>query len=170
VHVTVVASVVTALRSGGVGTWTVQDLSRLVGGVAADPVLWAHEVLHRDGSRWYTRLYVDADVECWLMTWARDTTTEMHDHGGSVGAYRVVEGVLTEDWVSGRRVRRRAFSSGRTLAFGADRIHDVANHDEGHAVSLHAYSPPLRRMTYYVADTDGVRAVRTADVSDRVPA
>jgi predicted metal-dependent enzyme (double-stranded beta helix superfamily) len=152
------------------GTWTVRDLGRLVDRLADRPELWQHIVLHQDGARWYTRLHLDDDVEVWLLTWAQDTFTEMHDHGGSVGAYRVVEGVLTEDWAAPGRIRRRTFAAGRTMAFGAEHIHDVTNQRPEPAVSIHAYSPPLRTMTYYLPDGGAVRPVRTVDVSDRVPA
>lgn len=158
------------VRGERAGTWSVQEVRRLVDRLADRPELWRDDVVHLDGDRWYTRLHAEADVEVWLLTWAQDTFTEMHDHGGSVGAYRVVEGSLTEDRASGSRIRRRRFTAGQVMAFGASHIHDVTNLDPRPAVSLHAYSPPLRTMTYYTVEEGSIRPVRTEDVSDRVPA
>ncbi len=40
-------------------------------------------------------------------------------------------------------------SAGRVRAFGPEYIHDVRNTSEAVAVSVHAYSPPLKEMTRY---------------------
>jgi hypothetical protein len=40
-------------------------------------------------------------------------------------------------------------SAGQVHAFGAEFIHDVRNTSEAVAVSVHAYSPPLKEMTRY---------------------
>lgn len=163
-----IEDVVAAAREGG--EWSVRGLGGLVDRLAGRPELWRDSVLHRDGARWYTRLHRDGEVEVWLITWARDTATEMHDHGGSSGAFRVVDGALTEDRATPAGVRRRRVPAGRTVAFGPEHVHDVTNVDPEPAFSIHAYSPPLATMTYYRPEGAGVSAVRTVEVDDRVPA
>src|SRR5690242_18697555 len=42
--------------------------------------------------RWYTRLAGDDELDIWLISWVPDKSTELHDHGGSLGALTVVSG------------------------------------------------------------------------------
>src|SRR5258707_12756842 len=53
-------------------------------------------VQHQGGERWHRRLYRDARVDVWLISWLPTQGTQLHDHGGSAGAFTVVEGALTE--------------------------------------------------------------------------
>ena len=46
--------------------------------------------------RWFTRLHGDDELDIWLISWVPDRSTEMHDHGGSLGALTVVSGALRE--------------------------------------------------------------------------
>jgi hypothetical protein len=128
-------------------------LSALLENIAARPRLWETCVRHEESSRWYGSLFRDDVVDLWLLTWQQDNSTDLHDHGGSSGAFRVLSGALSED----RPVRRPAGTSlvrarrsvGETVAFGPRLVHDVHNVDATPAVSLHVYSPPLTAMTYY---------------------
>ena len=54
--------------------------------------------------------------------------------------------------------------------FGPRHIHDVVNTGAAPAVSVHAYSPPLRSMTYYATGAYGVRKVRTVLTEEPEPA
>ena len=49
----------------------------------------------------------------------------------------------------------RTFSPGETAAFGASRVHAVANRGAAVATSVHVYSPPLSSMKYYRPDDSG---------------
>ena len=70
----------------------------------ADDVLSGHydHLLPAGGpprdERWYTRLYGDDELDLWLISWVPDRSTEMHDHGGSLGALTVVSGVLLTNY------------------------------------------------------------------------
>jgi uncharacterized cupin superfamily protein len=44
---------------------------------------------------------------------------------------------------------RHELHAGSTLGFGAGHVHDVTNESDGHALSLHVYSPALTSMTFY---------------------
>ena len=39
--------------------------------------------------RWFTRLHGDDELDVWLISWVPGHTTELHDHGGSLGDYRL---------------------------------------------------------------------------------
>ena len=121
-----------------------------------------HEVRADPAERWHVRLHEDDDVDVWLISWTTEQGTELHDHGGSSGAFTVVEGTLTETTWSGGlqqtpgRLVDHERGGGDTVAFGPHYVHDVRNHGEEVAVSVHAYSPPLRLMNYYDATATGL--------------
>lgn len=119
--------------------------------------------------RWHRRLYRDRRVDVWLIAWLPTQGTELHDHGGSSGAFTVVSGALTETVVagSGTRALRRDVDS--TVGFGAGYLHDVANHSSAPAISVHAYSPPLSSMTYYDLTPGGPVIVRSIATDDPEP-
>ena len=102
----------------------------------------------------------------WLISWLPGQSTGFHDHGSSAGAFGVVWGALDECVVQRRGPRALVtyVNAGEVRAFGPRYVHDVRNGATGSvAVSVHAYSPPLSRMTRYdlrpgglvVAGTEG---------------
>ena len=140
------------------------DLTALTRSVAAQVRTGAHEVVIDPNRRWYRRLYADPFVDVWLISWATEQATELHDHAGSLGALTVVSGELEESrWVpADGGLRTRRLRSGRGAAFGLGHVHDVVNTGPEHAVSVHAYSPPLTAMSYYaVDDTGALRRTRS---------
>ena len=140
------------------------DLAELTRGIAAQVRTGAHDVDLDPERRWYRRLYADPFVDVWLISWATEQATELHDHAGSLGALTVVSGELQEHrWVPGERaLRTRRLRGGRGATFALGHVHDVVNTEPAHAVSVHAYSPPLTAMSYYTVDTTGdLRRTRT---------
>lgn len=126
----------------------------------ADEVRAGEHTWHADpDERWHVRLRSDDDVDVWLISWTTDQSTQLHDHGGSAGAFTVVEGTLEETvWRhSDDTLVDVARAGGQTVSFGPGYIHDVRNPNEPVALSVHAYSPPLTLMHYYDVDGDGVR-------------
>ncbi len=127
--------------------------------------------------RWHQRIYRDQRIDIWLISWLPSQGTELHDHGGSSGAFSVLSGTLTESvpcgYADGRvQIRDTARPAGETVKFGRHYIHDVRNCGVEAAISVHAYSPPLSSMTYYdVAGGDLVaaRSVLTDDPEPSVP-
>lgn len=99
--------------------------------------------------RWHQRIYRDARVDVWLISWLPSQGTQLHDHGGSSGAFTVLSGTLTEAVVSCDGVREHPRPAGANVAFGARYVHDVRNLGHQPAVSVHAYSAPLNSMTFY---------------------
>ncbi len=121
--------------------------------------------------RWFERIFHDGRIDVWLITWVQSQGTELHDHGGSSGAFTVVSGELTESLVTGpagnSRITDRVRRAGAGAGFGPDYVHDVRNVSAAPAVSVHAYSPPLQSMSYY--DLSGGRLTRIATVATDTP-
>lgn len=152
------------------------DLLRTTDLVADDVLSGRHDHLVRglpQHERWYTRLDGDDELDVWLISWVPDRSTELHDHGGSLGALTVVSGALTESRWDGAVLRRRRLASGDQAAFPLGWVHDMvrapvsgAGLDVAGAVaptlSVHAYSPPLTAMSYYqVTPQNTLRRNRT---------
>ena len=141
------------------------ELLRVVRAIADDPVRWESIVELPDGSdRWWTRLYAGERFDLWLLSWLPGGGTDLHDHGPSAAAFSVVRGALSEVRVdrhgrSSTHIRR----AGSATALDRGVIHDVNGTGDAPAVSIHAYSPPLREMTFFSRDDKGVpRLTRTA--------
>ena len=128
--------------------------------------------------RWFTRLHGDEELDVWLISWVPDRSTELHDHGGSLGALTVVSGALKETRWDGRAFKRRRLTAGDQAAFPLGWVHDVVWAPDRHVpaptaavapvapvaptLSVHAYSTPLTAMSYYeVTDRKTLRRKRT---------
>ncbi len=61
----------------------------------------------------------------------------------------LVEAVPWRDDTGRLSLVRRELRVGSTLGFGTGHVHDVTNDSDGHALSLHVYSPALTTMTFY---------------------
>jgi predicted metal-dependent enzyme (double-stranded beta helix superfamily) len=132
---------------------------------AADPSSWPVAPRFRATARWYHRLAQEADHEVWLLTWLPGQGTDLHDHGGSAGAFQVVAGVLAEDSVTqthvlpsraAPRVTVRELSEGIGRRFGTRHIHRITNRSDRPAVSVHVYGPALTSMTRYQIGAGGL--------------
>jgi len=137
------------------------------------------------GERWFTRIHGDDELDVWLISWVPGRATELHDHGGSLGALTVLSGSLNEFRWDGRGLRRRRLDAGDQAGFPLGWVHDVVwaprlapepavDSVAGLAfpppsvapvqptLSVHAYSPPLTAMSYYeITDRKTLRRQRT---------
>jgi len=142
--------------------------SSVVVALAGRRDLWRPQVEFRH-PRHYVRLLAGEGWEAWLLTWLPGQATGLHDHGGSAGAFGVVEGVLAETLPvpeQGRlTLRTSRYPVGAVRSFGERHLHDVRA-VQAPAVSIHVYAPALMAMTRYTLD-DGVL---TAVVHERVGA
>ncbi|HSP39226.1 MAG TPA: cysteine dioxygenase family protein [Frankiaceae bacterium] len=141
---------------------TPPELALVVTSIARQKTAWREQLRFPDRDRWYGLWYASPTVEVWLLTWQQDTSTELHDHGDSSGAFCVVAGELEEirGGTSGRLHRRR-LRPGEVGSFSAGYVHDLANRQSPPAVSVHAYSPPLTCMTFYERAGAGLAPART---------
>ncbi|HEV7826438.1 MAG TPA: cysteine dioxygenase family protein [Mycobacteriales bacterium] len=150
---------------------TATALSRLAADLAADPRLWRDRLRWTEDERWHAHLRSTPLYDVWLLSWTPGQATELHDHGGSSGAFSVLTGTLRETLAAatptGVRQSERTIGAGRTVAFGPEHVHDVGHAGHGPAASLHVYSPPLRSMTYY--ETAGGELRRQRATATTVP-
>jgi len=139
--------------------------------VADEVLAGRYPVCYDQARRWHQRLYRDRRVDLWLISWLPSQGTQLHDHGGSAGAYTVLTGELAEaiyrpgvaprGWSQpaagpGSTLIERRRPSGSGVGFGPHYVHDVRNLSATPAVSVHAYSPPLTVMNFYDVDEAGM--------------
>jgi mannose-6-phosphate isomerase-like protein (cupin superfamily) len=126
------------------------ELERFAAGLAADPERWSHLVRHAEDVRVYAQVWDDEDVNAWVICWSRDQDTGFHDHDESGAAIAVVSGRVREDRLTlGGTPRSREIEAGATLTVPPVAIHRVLHAGDTPAVTIHAYSPPLRRTGAY---------------------
>ena len=143
---------VRALHPSG-GAVGADVLAAIAAGLASVTVPWE---LHPDEPRTerrYERVLRTPAYDAWVICWPIGGALDLHDHGGSAGAFSVVAGQLDEARVDGSVTVVRTLTAGQTTAFGSTRVHAVANRSNVVATSVHVYSPPLSSMVYY--DIDG---------------
>lgn len=145
------------------GVPTQAELLDFVRRTAADTELVSTLPLDPEGRTWI-RLDGPAGSEAWIISWPPGTGTGWHDHGGSYGAFAAAKGALQEDSLAARLPtegwktlelaegvdRERKLTKGDARAFGSHHVHEVRNESGSeHAVSVHAYYPPLPLMRRY---------------------
>ncbi len=131
------------------------EMIRIVEHVASRRELWVPHLDLDARRRTYAALHRDAHVDIWALFWLPDNDTGWHDHDTSSGAVHVVEGALEEHaLLVASPERRTRYAAGGSFSFGPSHIHRLTC-AEPHAVSIHAYSPPLWRLGQYSVDTEG---------------
>ncbi|MFE1315319.1 cysteine dioxygenase [Streptomyces sp. NPDC058755] len=157
-------SVSPAATAGATGSAPTQaDLLDFARRTAADTELIASLPLDPEGRTW-VRLEGPGGSEAWLIGWPPGTGTGWHDHADSVGAFVTAAGELKEYALAARLPtdgwktleltegvdRERRLPAGQGRSFGRHHVHEVLNESpDRHAVSVHAYYPPLPRIRRY---------------------
>jgi predicted metal-dependent enzyme (double-stranded beta helix superfamily) len=127
--------------------------------------------LHGSPERTWVLLAVTDLFEAWAIGWPPGGTIELHDHGTSHGVMVVADGALTETAVRADRQGLAVISThhvgiGEHRTFGPHYVHDLSNHGDERATSVHVYGPRLTTMTYFELDGNGsLRPVRTEAVA-----
>ncbi|GAA1012390.1 cysteine dioxygenase [Streptomyces thermogriseus] len=139
------------------------ELLDFVRRTAADTELIASLPLDPKDRTW-VRLDGPGGSEAWLIGWPPGSGTGWHDHADSIGAFVTATGELTEHSLAVRLPtegwesleltdgvdRTRRLPAGRGRSFGRHHVHEVLNESSrDHAVSVHAYYPPLPRIRRY---------------------
>ncbi|MFC5783322.1 MULTISPECIES: cysteine dioxygenase [Streptomyces] len=142
---------------------TQRDLLDFVRRTAEDHELIASLPLDPEGRTW-VRLEGPGGSEAWLIGWPPGTGTGWHDHAESVGAFLTASGELKEHSLAARLPadgwktlelsedvdRERTLAAGQGRAFGQHHVHEVLNENTSeHAISVHAYHPPLPQIRRY---------------------
>jgi cysteine dioxygenase len=112
-------------------------------------------------------VYKDQRLEVMIMCWNAGQRSSIHDHAGSLGGIRILQGELTE-CLFGRAPNGmiKALSSDeygieQTRVEETSLIHQISNLQSGNAraLSIHIYIPPLIRMNVYSLEDPAVRNV-----------
>ncbi|OQS31371.1 cysteine dioxygenase [Chromobacterium haemolyticum] len=106
-----------------------------------------------------SQIYSSPSFELTLVKWKNGQQSHIHDHQGCISGILVLDGIALE--TAFRRngfgfiypVRLRCLMKGQIIISCNDEIHQIANPHEGHLVSLHLHSPPLRTTNVYTLDT-----------------
>ncbi|MEU3001567.1 cysteine dioxygenase [Streptomyces sp. NPDC006995] len=148
---------VSSACSSAVAAPTVTELLAFVRRTARDEALIASLPLDPEGRTWI-RLDGPGGSEAWLIGWPPGSGTGWHDHAESIGAFTTAAGALKEHSLAVRLPtdgwktleltdgvdRSRELAPGQGRAFGQHHVHEVLNESpDAHAVSVHAYYPPL---------------------------
>ncbi|MFF9921967.1 cysteine dioxygenase [Streptomyces globisporus] len=159
---------------------TIAELLEFVRRTARDEALIASLPLDPEGRTWI-RLDGPGGSEAWLIGWPPGTGTGWHDHADSIGAFTTAAGSLKEHSLAVRLPtdgwktleltdgvdRSRELAAGQGRAFGQNHVHEVLNESEGvHAVSVHAYYPPLPRIRRFSRTGAVLRLEQTESPED----
>jgi mannose-6-phosphate isomerase-like protein (cupin superfamily) len=135
---------------------TIGELGRFTATLAASPERWRHLVRHTGDVRVYEQIWDDDEVNAWVICWSEDQDTGFHDHDDSAAGIAVVSGRVREDRLTlGSEPRSREIGPGTTFVVPPVAIHRVLHTGDEPAVTIHAYSPPLRRTGAYRVGPDG---------------
>jgi quercetin dioxygenase-like cupin family protein len=139
-------------------TLTPAELEEFARSLGAQPQRWRELVRHDPEQRVYAQIWDGEEVNAWLICWMDGQETGFHDHDESAAALFVVEGLVREERLRlGGEPSRRVYRAGESVVVPAVAIHSVAHAGALPAISIHAYSPPLRRTgTYTVGDDGGI--------------
>src|SRR5918996_5326299 len=112
-------------------------------------------------------VYKERQFEIMIMCWHAGQRSSIHDHAGSLGGIKILQGELTES-VFGRAANGmiKSLSSAEyaiedTCVEETSLIHQISNLQAGNGrtVSVHIYVPPLVRMNVYSLEDPAVRNI-----------
>src|SRR5207302_1200926 len=131
-------------------TLSAAELKRFVATLATTPERWQHLVRLGGVGRVYEQIWDSEEVNAWVICWSEDQDTGFHDHDDSAAAILVIDGHVREDRLRlDTAPEGRVFGPGATLFVEPTAIHRVVHSGLIPAVTIHAYSPPLRRTGAY---------------------
>jgi cysteine dioxygenase len=112
-------------------------------------------------------VYKDREFEIMIMCWKAGQRSSIHDHAGSLGGIRILQGELTECLFE--RAANGMIKSLSSADYAIEEarveetslIHQISNlqAEEGKTVSVHIYIPPLVRMNVYSLEDPAVRNI-----------
>lgn len=120
------------------------------------------EFVHFNETRYRrNKVFESEDVELLCLCWKSGQRSPIHDHAHSICGVKIIEGVATETIYeknpSGyiKPTASQDYSRGCVMASQDEDTHQVANLQEMEIdlITLHIYSPPLRRMKTYSIDS-----------------
>jgi hypothetical protein len=154
------------------GVLSAVELQRFAVGLAGSPKRWRGlGKLGPASGRHYTELWSDQYLNAWAIRWSDDADTGFHDHCGAAAAIVVVEGCVVEERLrlAGPPIARR-FGPGQCFELPPSAIHRVRHGGGAAALTVHAYSPPLRVQGVYRVGGDGALERETVSYTEELRA
>jgi mannose-6-phosphate isomerase-like protein (cupin superfamily) len=148
------------------------ELREFVARLAAQPERGEHLFDEDDDARVHELIWDGPEVNAWVIRRSENADTAYHDLDESAAAIAVLAGHVREDLLSlGGLPRTRLIGPGETFTIEPTAIHRVLHAGGGPALTIHAYSPPLRRTGAYRVTPDGVllREVGSPEVERSTP-
>ena len=136
-------------------------------GLAAGTEPWERGAGGAPGTRSFELIARTSTYEAWVIAWPTGGGLELHDHGGSSGAFCVVSGTLDETVarLGSPQRRHRRHGAGTGAVFDASHIHDIVNVSGALATSVHVYTPHLSTMTFYAPGDDGLLVATRTEIA-----
>lgn len=132
------------------------ELEQFVCDLASTPALWEPFVTHAHERRVFEQIWDDGQVNAWVICWSEDSDTGFHDHDDSGASILVVSGQVREERLQlAGTPRSRVIGAGAPFFIPPTAIHRVLHSGSAPAVTIHAYSPPLRRTGAYEVGPTG---------------
>lgn len=105
--------------------------------------------------------------EIMVMCWHAGQRSSIHDHAGSLGGLKILQGELTESLFEKapngmiKSLSSVDYESGENRVEDTALIHQISNlqAENGKAISVHIYVPPLVRMNVYSLEDPSVRNI-----------
>lgn len=105
--------------------------------------------------------------EVMIMCWHAGQRSSIHDHAGSLGGLKILQGTLTESLFEKapngmvKSLSSIDYAAGETRVEETSLIHQISNLQavNGQAISAHIYAPPLMRMNVYSLEDPSVRNI-----------
>lgn len=115
---------------------------------------YARNLVHKTG-----------EFEIMVMCWHPGQRSAIHDHAGSLGGLKILDGSLTESLFQKapngmiKSLSSADYTVGETRVEETSLIHQISNlqEDNGKAISVHIYVPPLARMNVYSLEDPSVK-------------
>ena len=139
-----------------------QQLGALADTLAHHYADWAGVIAPDPRRRVYRQIWDHPSANAWLIAWCPGQDTGWHDHDEAAAAIRSLHGTVLEERMrlDGGAVSR-LIEPGETFHVPPTAIHRVRHTGPEMAVTLHTYSPSLRRTGTYSTGPGG-ELLRTA--------
>jgi cysteine dioxygenase len=136
---------------------TLEEVNGWMAAVEVLPDELRPHVSFKEGAYARHRVFLGEHAELLVLCWRPGQRTPIHDHNGSFGAVRVLDGVMWETIFEMEGERGLGYKYGREWRpghiTGADvpDIHQLGNPDVSgrDLVTLHLYAPPLTSLNVY---------------------
>lgn len=112
-------------------------------------------------------VYKDKKFEVMVMCWKNGQRSSIHDHAGSLGGVKIINGCITECLFekapngSIKSLTSEDYNSGNIRIEEIELIHQLSNlqPDNRDVISLHFYFPPLTKMNVFSLEDPAVKTI-----------